>query len=140
MVIDRATILEWPQIEALRSAYFERMGCSLQRRSDATIWFIVHAKEIVLGCYSVEDATAFKQRWILDFYIAALSRPDRIHVAIMMRDHIYCDADRDGLDVLFHVDPRNGAQLRAIFRHGQAEPAGMLFLRKARREAACPQP
>jgi hypothetical protein len=138
MVIQRATIMEWPQIETLRYAYFSRMCLSVQRRPPEAVWFVAREGEAVQGCYCTQDEVELSQRWVLDFYIAPLSLRKRVYVAVQMRDAIYDGADADGLDVMFHVDPSNIDHLRSVMNHGDAKVVGIAFQRKARK--SCPLP
>lgn len=94
----------------------------------------------MLGCYSIEEAPVLNQRIAQDFYIADLPRKERVRVALLMREHLYAEAQEDGVDIVFAVHPGNNEQMRAIMRHGQADVVGVLFLHRVRRPAECPQP
>lgn len=137
ITVDRQTILEWPQVEALRRAYFTRWETPVQRRGPEAVWYVARVGERVAGCYSVQDAPELGQRWVLDFY--RVDGRMGTHAVAAMYRHIYDEAEADGVDVGFTVDPRNEAQLRAVMRYGRASAIGVVFLARTRR-VACRQP
>lgn len=126
MVIEEATILEQPQIEALRRAYFDARGQEVQRRDENVRWYVARVGERVVGCYSAMDDSAMRQRWGCDFYRV----PGRLGTRAIaeMQWHITSCADRDGYGVGFAVDPSNVPMLRAAERRGFV-PVGVLFYR-----------
>jgi hypothetical protein len=116
MRVVEATMLEWPQIEALREAYFAANGLPVQRRGDEARWFVALDGEVVRGCYAVADFPDYGQRWALDFYVA--DGPSRKRAVYLMARRLYDEAAADGLAVLFHALPTNGDWLYLAARRG----------------------
>jgi hypothetical protein len=125
VIVDRATVLEWPQIEDLRRAYFAKWNQPVQRRDDSVTWFTARIGEKVLGCYSTCESGG--QRWALDFYVVD-GRYGKLAAGIMYQA-LHADADRDETSLVCIVHPRNIAMLEATREHGW-DPIGVLFLRE----------
>src|SRR4030081_728308 len=70
LTVDRATILEWPQIEALARAYFERMGREYQDRRESATWWVARQGERVEGCDTTQTFHEHRQVWTTDLYCA----------------------------------------------------------------------
>lgn len=112
IVVDRATILEWPQIEALRRAYFEAREEPIQRRPPEVAWYVARVGERVLGCYSSHDLPNDGQRWIHDFYRVPGREGARAWAA--MWADIEHNRDQDGVVVLAAIAPDNLPQIGAL--------------------------
>jgi hypothetical protein len=132
IVVDRATVLEWPQIEALRLAYFEARDQSVQRRTPDVLWWVARRGERVVGAFSTYEAEELNQRVILDFYRVPGKNGTRAIKA--MYATIFADADHDEVDIVGTIDPANEPQLRAVLGR-QFSPVGIVCLRRYR----CPQ-
>ena len=128
LVIERATVLEWPQIEALARAYFDRMGRPYQDRGLEAEWFVARVGERVHGCYSTQVCDDLGQLWIMDLYRAETYSGAR-SVSRMFR-HAYDRADEKGYAVGFTIDPENYAWWKVVERYSGAECVGMIYLRQ----------
>jgi hypothetical protein len=127
MVIERATVLEWPQIESLARSYFDRMGRPYQDRGVEVEWFVARAGERVHGCYATQFCDDLNQLWIMDLYRAETYSGAR-SVSRMIR-HAYDRADEKGYAVGFTIDPENYAWWKVVERYSGAECIGMIYLR-----------
>ncbi len=132
IVVDRATVLEWPQIEALRHAYFEARGQPVQRRPQEAVWWVARRGERVIGVFSTYEAEGLNQRVVLDFY--RVKGADGTRAIKAMYASIFAAADHDEVDIVGTVDPANEQQLRAVLGRGFT-PVGIVCLRRFR----CPQ-
>lgn len=135
LVVDRATVFEWPQIEALRVAYFEAWDQPVQRRSTNTVWYIARIGERVVGTFSTEMSSG--QLWALDFYV--VSGRDGVLAAGAMYKALYALADAEDVDLVCCVNPSNLRQLEATVAHG-FDPIGVLLLRKPGKGRRCHLP
>lgn len=135
MIVQRATIFEEPQIEALRRAFFEKWKEPVHRRPPGTVWWIARAKERVLACTSYLDGP--DGRAMQDFYCVA----DRSGVRALreIRDHLFERADIEGVRLIIPVNPLNKAMLNAYgwtvswkeTRHGQGlTPVALILIRE----------
>lgn len=127
VVVDRATILEWPQIEALARAYFERMGREYQDRRETATWYVARCGERVDGCFSIQVHEAYGQLWILDLYRSEGFSGARATRA--MWKYAYALAEEIGYATGFMVDPANAEWLQYVDRYSDATLVGLLYLR-----------
>jgi hypothetical protein len=109
MVVQRATVFEYFQIEQLREAYFRARDLPVQRWLGAR-WAVASEGSRVLAAVSWEDAAG--ERVVHDFYRV----DDRAGIrALKHLGKWVCDeADRDGIRLVFGVDPRNAEMLNAF--------------------------
>jgi hypothetical protein len=133
LVIDRATILEWPQIDALRNNYRDiypklPWGCETD---DSATWWVCLAKERVLGAYSYVDMLGI--RWISDFYIQEISRFQRVKIAFKMRDHVYEVSSECGLPLAAMISCSNDSQISFMRKRTMARPLSVIYYEPGRR-------
>jgi hypothetical protein len=119
---------DWPQIVALRKAYFERFSRPYQERPPDTRWYAVKYYSRVVGVFSIQDFPEYDQRFVLDFM-----RSDDVAGTVAMKamiDFIEQDAVACGLSsVCGTYDPRNTQIGPAFLKHGYS-PVGILVQRK----------
>lgn len=127
-MICQATILEWPQIDALARAYFERLGRDYQERGENAVWFVARDGEQVVGCYSTQTFDDSAQIWIMDMYRIDGYRGARA-ICELYR-HAYAEAKSKGFDVIITADPKNEQWIKAIERYGDAELVGLVYLKR----------
>lgn len=125
MVVDRGTILEWPQIEALARSYFERLGREYQDRKDEATWYVARRGERVAGAYAMRIFDETAQIWITDMYRS--DDFDGARAIVCMYRDAYAKGRELGFDVIFTVDPANTAWIDAIKRYGDAELVGLVY-------------
>lgn len=102
LVIDRATILEWPQIESLRRANAGALPVDRIGRH-CVAWWIVREGERVLGCYSFVDFVALGWRVVPDLCTAEGGvGADALRA---MLEHVQSEATADRLKPYLLVDP-----------------------------------
>ena len=116
IVVDRATILEWPQIEALRLAYFDERREPVQRRGADVVWWVARIGERVVGCYATQDIADEGQRIVHDMY-RIRGRVGTRGWAAMAR-HMAHNRDVDGMTLVGCAAPDNALQIGALARYG----------------------
>jgi len=129
MIVDRATILEWPQIEALARTYFERMGRDYQDRRESGTWYVARRGERVEGCYATQVFHEHRQVWTTDLYAAEGFAGKR--AALLLSRHAYAEAAAIGYDVVLNVDPANKEWVTLVERYSDAELVALVYLHKS---------
>jgi hypothetical protein len=109
MIIQRATVLEYFQIEALRTAYFDKWKEAVHRRPAGTVWWIVREGDRVLACTSYVDAE--EGRAMQDFY--CVDGPQGVRALRALKDELFARADIDGVRLIIPCNPKNKAMLNA---------------------------
>jgi hypothetical protein len=110
MIVQRGTVLEYFQIEALRAAYFAEWGEQVHRRPPGTVWWIARDGDRVLACTSYYDKPP-EGRMMQDFY--CVKGPLGIRALRRLRDELFAEADAEGLRLVVPCNPMNTAMLRA---------------------------
>jgi hypothetical protein len=118
MVVTRATVLEFPQVEQLRRAYFESIGEPVQRRSDRVVWMIARTGEIVAACASYVDVEDLSEPWrvVHDLYRVPGFRGTRGVALILawLREQSIIERRTVGAS----IDARNEQQILALCERG----------------------
>jgi len=127
-VICQATILEWPQIEALALPYYQEKSAIFMMDIPDTVWWIARIGERVVGCYRSFDRIQLGQRTVQDFHRV----PGRIGLAafLSLKDHVFSQADEDGLDLMFWVASDDHAMKSFVNRYTDAELVSLVYLRR----------
>lgn len=126
MLIQRATMLEWPQIMLLRERHLERYPpLPWERQSNDAIFWVVRQAQKVLGALGFEDVSGV--RWVTDYLIAELPRMQRVRVALMLRDKLTELAKADRIPIAFQTRCDNLAQMRSNRKRSRARPISVVF-------------
>lgn len=128
LTIDRATILEWPQIEAMARTYFDRMGREYQDRRESATWWVARKGERVCGCYATMQTVEPTQVYITDLY--RTDGFDGARATVLLYRHAYTQAEQAGQDVIIMIDPRNTEWQAMVERYSDAELVALVYLRR----------
>jgi len=131
LVIDRATILEWPQIVSLKEEYLSRFPPMPWEKvsHDDAIWWVVRSGERVLGATAWDDRG--EVRWVTDFYVLkGLAKILAVKVAVMLRDCIERQAYESKRSIAFMTQYHNQAQMRSNLRRTKAKPVTVIFYKE----------
>lgn len=126
MLIDRATVLEWPQIALLREEHLRRYPpLPWEAQSEAATWWVVRQAEKILAAVGYEDIGGI--RWITDFLIADLPMFQRVRTALIMRDKLRELAKADRIPLAWQTRTDNTAQMRANRKRTRGRPLSVVF-------------
>jgi hypothetical protein len=119
IVVTLATLYEWPQIEALRRAWYKEANAPVQRR-DNVMWVVALEEERVVGCYAYHD-DEYGIRWVTDLYRV----PGRAGRDALLAIYDFMCATTPGA-LYANVPPENGRQVLAMMSRG-AEVRGLII-------------